>query len=127
MISRPEGWVCSGSPCVSGFDPYGLDEFTSQLLHGLSLFIWFYFFFGGELFLSSIAGASREQWELLFWRGLGRTIVCADVVEPGILLRETASKTLGQCVRPTEHQRSEGTVCGDPGGVSVVPRAVRAG
>lgn len=50
MISRPEGWVCSGSPCVSGFDPYGLDEFTSQLLHGLSLFIWFYFFWGGSCF-----------------------------------------------------------------------------
>lgn len=43
MISRPAGWVCSGSPA---FGLYALVEFTSWLLHW-AVFVYLFFFLGG--------------------------------------------------------------------------------
>lgn len=62
---------------------------------------------------------------MLLWRG--GDISCADATEPGILFRDTVSKTLGQSVKPTEHQQLEGMAWGNLGGAGVVLRAVKVG
>lgn len=60
-ISRPAGWICSGSPHVSVFDLYGLVEFTSWLLHW-AVFVYLFLFvcFGGAVSIFQ-ADTSRQQ------------------------------------------------------------------
>lgn len=54
--------------------------------------------------------------------GAGCLIAWADVIEPGVLFRDTVSKTpLALC--ETHRALTEGMACGNPGGACMVLRA----